>query len=256
MNREKYSIIGHTGFPFWNPVSPEVFDDWIGQMPLRTESRVLDVGCGRAELLLRILEHHGCHAMGIDSSASAIEHARQSAVRRVSKGTMELKCQPFDVASLHADRFDLVSCVGSIHVAGDLERALRVMSQLTRPGGCLMVGEGYWKREPAPEYLSMLQSSPDTFRTHEGNLNLAQTLSLEIVRSHEASDAEWSRYEDAYATNIRGFVETCPEDPDAEEMKHRIERWRHAYLKWGRHTLGFGLYLLRTPSLPIGTPII
>jgi len=32
------------------------------------------------------------------------------------------------------------------------------------------------------------------------------------------------------------------------EKKGLIDSWRNAYQRWGRDTLGFGLYLLRAPG--------
>jgi hypothetical protein len=36
-----------------------------------------------------------------------------------------------------------------------------------------------------------------------------------------------------------------PDDPDRDAMLKRIRNWRDAYLRWGRSTLGFGLYLFQ-----------
>jgi cyclopropane fatty-acyl-phospholipid synthase-like methyltransferase len=44
---------------------------------------VLDVGCGRAELLLRTVgASPGCHGIGIDQDAAAIHHGNALAVSR------------------------------------------------------------------------------------------------------------------------------------------------------------------------------
>ncbi len=39
-----------------------------------------------------------------------------------------------------------------------------------------------------------------------------------------------------------------PDDPDAPAMLDRIRRWRDGYLRWGRDTMGFALYLHRVPA--------
>ena len=46
----------------------------------------------------------------------------------------------------------------------------------------------------------------------------------------------------------KSHVRANPHDPDAQAMLERIRPWREAYLRWGRDTLGFGLYLFRLPS--------
>ncbi|MDA1017867.1 MAG: hypothetical protein O3A00_25845 [Planctomycetota bacterium] len=64
----------------------------------------------------------------------------------------------------------------------------------------------------------------------------------------ECSQSEWDDYEDQYAQNVEEFVRANEHDPDAEAMLQRIRPWRDAYLRWGRDTLGFGLYLFRARS--------
>lgn len=248
MNRERFSAIGHTGIEFWNPVSPRVLQRLIEGLPLGAESRVLDVGCGRAELLLRIVERYGCHAVGVDTAETAIAAAQRSAAARLERGQVDLCCERFDAGAFAGQMFDLAVCVGSTHAVSDFEGAVRVLPGLVRPGGLVLVGDGYWRRAPDGEYLTFLGCGADDLRSHAQNAALAMALGLEVVECHETTDAEWSRYEDTYAQNIVRFVESNPDDPDAAAMGERIRGWRKAYLHWGRETLGFGLYLLRKPS--------
>jgi SAM-dependent methyltransferase len=247
LDRQRFSIIGHGDLPYWNPVSPDRLDRWLGGLSLPQSGRALDVGCGRGELPLRLVELHGCHAIGIDPIGPVIEEARREAIQRVPAGRIEFRAERFDAEDHAPGSFDLAACVGSTHAVSGLEQALRTLRELTRPGGILLIGEGYWKRNPEAGYLAFLGSERDDLRTHAGNLSLASELGLEVLRSHEATEAEWSRYEDTYAGNIENFLSRSPDDPEADLMRERIRGWREAYLWWGRTTLGFGLYLLRKP---------
>jgi SAM-dependent methyltransferase len=206
---------------------------------------VLDVGCGRAELLLRIIERFGCTGVGVDVNAVAVAAAKKAAARRTPPGALALRAEPFDPLAFAPDSFDLVACVGSCHAIADYETVLRTLPRLLRPGGSLLVGEGYWKRPPPPAYLDFLGCPADAYETHEGNVALAERAGLEVTRHREATDAEWTAYEDAYAANVERFLAAHPDDPDAAQFRSRIDAWRDAYLRWGRTTLGFGLYLLR-----------
>ena len=69
-----------------------------------------------------------------------------------------------------------------------------------------------------------------------------------------ALDDEWDEYEWRYARPVETFVAENPDGPDAEEMLRKIRTWRDAYLRWGRDTLGFGLYLLRRPCSDKAAP--
>jgi len=244
------TVIGHGTMAYWNPVPAAVFDDWVAALPLTPASRALDVGCGRAELLLRIVERYDCRAVGVDVLAPALAEARREAARRLRAGLLELRNQRFDPECFDRESFDLVACVGSSHAIAGQEQALRTLAAFVRPGGTLLIGEGHWRCEPARECLAFLESDAGELRTHEGYLALARDGGLQVLRTHRATEAEWSAYEDTYAFNIGSFVDANPRDPDAGAMRDRIQAWREAYLRWGRHTLGFGLYQLRRPKLP------
>ena len=242
---EKFSAIGHTGITYWNPVSTDVLNQWILDLPLSSSSHILDVGCGRAELLLRIVERYGCHAVGIDIAHTSIEAARLDAQRRVSEGLLDLKCEPFSAAKFREGELDLAACIGSTHAITNFEQALRILSSLVRPGGLILIGEGYWKQEPDPDYLAFLKAEQNDLGTRETYILLAEGLGLEVLKSQESTPDAWSEYEDTYADNILRFIESNPDDPDADEMSQRIRAWREAYVKWGRDTMGFALYLLQ-----------
>ncbi|HEX4205805.1 MAG TPA: hypothetical protein VHZ51_16720 [Ktedonobacteraceae bacterium] len=45
--------------------------------------------------------------------------------------------------------------------------------------------------------------------------------------------------------NIEHYAREMPEDPAVPGLLERIRSWRDLYLRWGRDTLGFGLYLFQ-----------
>lgn len=47
---------------------------------------------------------------------------------------------------------------------------------------------------------------------------------------------------------VRSEAETNPDDPTLAARLKRIILWRDGYLRWGRATMGFGLYLFRVPQ--------
>jgi cyclopropane fatty-acyl-phospholipid synthase-like methyltransferase len=248
LSRERFSTIGHTDIRFWNPVGGAVIEDWIAALALTPESRILDVGCGRAELLLRVVERYGCAGVGVDGSSMAIDLGRQELAHRLPQANCELRCAPFTASEFAPDSLDLACCVGSSHAIGNYPQTLEVLSRLVKPGGLILVGEGYWQREPAPEYLGFLQSSRDELLSHQGNIELATSKSLQLLRAYQSTPTDWARYEDGYAANLYTFLAANPDDPDADAIRERIDSWRNAYQRWGRDTLGFGLYLLRAPG--------
>ena len=141
--------------------------------------------------------------------------------------------------------FDAALCVGSTHAFGDYRRALRALSAAVRPGGLLLVGEGYWKRDPHPDYLAALGANRIEFTDHAGNVARAVKAGLVLLYASASSDDEWDHYEGMYLRAVERYAAENPGDPDSEAMRAHIRRWRDAYLRWGRSTLGFAMYLFR-----------
>ena len=247
-DRNRFTVIAHGTLPFWNPIAPEVLEDWISKFGLSPTARILDVGCGRGEFLLRTVARHRCRGVGVDSHPLAVEFARKESARRKVGDLMMFHCEIFTEDRFSKEPLDLAACIGSTHAIGTYKKTLRILCALVRPEGTVLVGEGYWKKDPDPGYLKFLGAEVSDLQTHQGNLSLGKEMGLEVVSSHEASPDEWGHYEDTYAANVNRFVSDNPKDPQAPAMKQRIDAWREAYLKWGRDTLGFGLYLFRTPA--------
>ena len=150
-------------------------------------------------------------------------------------------------AALAPGSFDLAVCVGSTHVFGDLATALAALHSLVRPGGQVILGHGYWKREPDPEYLAGFAATREELGSHEDDLTAFRAAGFDLLDFALSSPAEWDAYEDRYAANVERFFAEHPDDPDRESFLARSRSWRALYEKWGRDTMGFALDRLRKP---------
>lgn len=252
MDRERYSRIAHGELPVWNPVPLEVLVDFATRACLASELsarlRVLDIGCGRARLLhelaTRVRLPAGLQVVGLDSSKLAIEAALADRPRLRPDVSLELRREPFRATSFEAGSFGLVCCLGSLHAVGDFETALEVLAALVQPTGHLLLGAGYWRREPSQAYLDALGGGQrDELGTREENLAQLRARGWRVLDEHCATREEWDHYEGSYAANVERHLASCPDDPDAEAMRARMTAWREAYRDHGRDTLGFAAYL-------------
>lgn len=250
MDRARFSFIAHRHLTFCNPISEAKIERAMGLMGLRPGDSVIDWGAGKCELLIRLVRRYGVRGVGVELAGLFASEARR---RTVESGVAaEVVVHEGDareyLAGMGERRFDLSVCVGSTHSFGDYGAALGAMHGTTRPGGLIFVGEGYWKQPPSKEYLRALGGEESESRTHAENVGLAAARGLVPLWAGTASDDEWDEYEWGYARGIETFVAGHPSDPDAPAMLERSRGWRETYLKWGRETLGFGLYLFRAPG--------
>ncbi len=229
----------------WNPLPRDETLRIADAVEIGPASRVLDVGCGRAELLIRILERTGASGVGVDDWPHAIASARASAAGRVPPDRLDLREERFEPARFEASSFDAALCTGATHALGGLRPALGELHRMLVPGGTAIVGEGHWMREPDSGYLAFLGTTRDELTDHTGNLRAARDAGFDVVRSVVSETSDFDAYENRYAAHVERFFADNPDDPDATAFLARIRAWRAAYLRWGRETLGFALYVLR-----------
>ena len=242
----RFTTLAHASHVFCNPVGEATLDRFVEGLALAPGARVLDAGCGKGELLVRVAARWRAGGVGVDVNPGFLAEARRRAEKRgVDVEWIEA---PVAEAGLTAASFDAVLCVGSAHVfAGRLPESLAALRALAKPGGAILLGHGHWMREPLPGYLASFGGSRDELGTHEENLATIAAAGLVVEEFAPTTLEEWDAYEGAYAENIERWFTAHPEDPDRDAFLARSRAWKSAYDRWGRGTMGFGLFRLRRP---------
>src|SRR5690349_8658772 len=81
-DRARISAITHGDLPFHNPLEPRQVDEVVAHAGLTAGERVLDVGCGAGELLIRLTERYGIGGLGTDAAEVQVDAARRRAADR------------------------------------------------------------------------------------------------------------------------------------------------------------------------------
>lgn len=233
-----------------NPLSPASLDRIITLCDPPTGCRILDVGCGKGEFLLRLAEHRSVRCEGIDLSERAIRFAQTRALQHRPQGTLIFRCEDARSLKPPQEKYFLTVCLGATQAFGNLRTTLKVLQGWTQARGWIVAGEGYWKRTPSPEYLEVLDATPDELLDDIGNARIGEQLGLRLAEHWSSTDEEWDDFEAAYFEGILSYGRENPDDPRISEMLRRIHRWRQAYIRWGRQTLGFGVYAFQTIPQP------
>jgi len=246
MDRWKYFAVTHRDHVICNPTSEARIDELISLLELEAGARVLDIACGKAELLVRLAERHQVVGEGVDLSPHFIRDARALAASRVPGASLtfhEMAGADYQAAP-HS--FDLAMCLGASWALGGHAGTLEALRRAVRPGGLVVVGEPFWRRAPEPEYLAASGLNQSDFGTHFGNVATGVAAGLALLYAMVSNDDDWDRYEGLRWRAAERYFAANPGDPDAQEIVERQRGERDAYLQWGRETLGWAMYVFRT----------
>jgi SAM-dependent methyltransferase len=230
MERADYTRIAHTGMSIMNPIPAAKLDEVLALLDLPARGRVVDLGCGKGDLLGRIAAQYEVDAVGIDRDAKLLAEAPPGVNVIVA-----------DIETWNRGRgaFDLVASVGS-------PAQLSSLAGLVRPGGLVLYGDGYWRRDPTDEYLEALGASRDELSDYAGTIRGATELGLTPLYAVTASVDDFDRYEWSWSLNGERYAAENPDEPGVAEFLGWIRTGRRRYVELGgRDTLGFGLFLLR-----------
>jgi len=214
-----------------------------------TGHRIVDLGCGWAELLLRtVATDAAATGFGIDRDRVAIEHGRANAAARGLADRVVLEVG--DAAGWAADEpVDVVFNIGASHVFGGSElehtgRALTSAHALLRPGGRLVFGECFWAREPTESELSVMPIPLDQLRSLPDLVDFAQAHGFRLLALSRASIDEWDDFESRHGLAYERWLLANPTSPDAEDLRTRADEHRTRWLRGWREPLGFAYLTL------------
>ena len=254
MDTWKFFDVTHRDHVICNPTSPARIDELVSLLDLPPRPRVLDVASGKGEFLLRVAERYGgpegagVAAVAIDISPYVVAELRQKVAARAPAASIEMLEQDAATYAPPPSSFDLACCIGASWIYGGHARTLAALSAAVRPGGQVLAGEPFWRREPEEAYLAEVGLRRDDVGTHAENVAAGETLGLVPLLALVSSGEEWDRYETLQWRATARYAAAHPEDPDVPELVERVARARHAYLTWGRDVLGWALYLFSRPA--------
>lgn len=246
MDLWKFFDITHRRHVIWNPISVEKLEELIGLLQLRPGDRVLDIATGKGEFVIQLAEHYEIEGIGVDFSPYCVSGAKEKQQQRIPNAKLSfIEMNGADYQPEEQESFDLVACIGASWIYGGYSETLKALKDMAAPESWVVVGEPYWRQEPTAEHLQAIGEKRSSYGTHYENGKVGQEFGLKLVYTLVSNQDDWDRYEGLQWYATEQWAREHPDDPDLEEVLKRVQENKENYLKWGRETFGWGIYVFQ-----------
>ena len=121
------------------------------------------------------------------------------------------------------------------------------MRKLLRPGGRLLLGEGFWEREPTDEQLAAMPIPRDQYGSLADLVDLAHEHGYRLLAVEQANLDEWGVFENGHALAWERWLRENPDSEHADEIRVKADTHRTYRLRGWRGTLGLAYLTLQAP---------
>ena len=243
---KRYSKIAHHARPIAAPISEASLERIIKQIAWASSCKpnILEIGCGKGELLLGLIQKTEGTGLGVDISAQALACARSRANELNVKAQFR-ECSASELR-IQDNSFQIAICVGSSHALGGIDSSLRTLARAVEPSGLVLLADLFWKREPEPRQLAeMGMSFGDLDPSYVELMGRGSAYNLQPVFCQVSTQEEWDDYEWSLIGSVDRHLNKNPNDPEAEQLREHLEFMRSSYLEWRRESMGFVTVLYR-----------
>jgi len=242
----KYFDITHKKHSIMNPMSKEKLDKLFSLLNLKSNSKVLDIACGKGESLIRLAELFSISGIGVDISPYFLKYCQDEKDKRVPNS--DIKFLEMDGAKYKPkenEKYNLTMCLGASWIYSGFKGTIEALKNMTKPGGLTIVGEPYWLREPSGDYLKMSGIKKEEFNSHYKNIDIGEEEGLYCIYTLVSNHDDWDQYETLWWWSTMEYVTDNPDDPDNPELLKKVKKSKMEYLLYGRDTLGWAIYVFK-----------
>jgi SAM-dependent methyltransferase len=245
----RFSTIAHAGREILGPFDSASLDAFVDDVPVRRDGVALDLGTGKGSLPIRLAHRRAVAALGVDRNPWFVADGLAAVGRARLGGLVDLRVGDAATAALATleGSMDLAACVGASGIFGGTRETLDALARVVRPGGLIVLGEGYWRQTPERAWLEEFEIGADEMTDVDGTVAAGSALGLEPLEPLLSSMLEWDGYEEHYAGSVERWAAAHPDDPERDAFVERASWFRDTYARWRRDALGFGLFTFRRP---------
>ena len=208
-------------------------------------TRVLDLACGKAEMLCRWASEFGSSGTGVDISEVFVAAARQRADELGVSDRVVVEHADASTYRPEPEAYDIGACIGATWIGGGVAGTIDLLRPAVGPAGLLLIGECFWREPPPAEAYAVMGFGPDDFTDLVGLLDRFDAAGTDLVEMVVADEHSWDRYVAAQCWALRRWLDEHPDDPIAPDVRRFRDEARRAHLAYQRRYLGWGVFVLR-----------
>jgi SAM-dependent methyltransferase len=189
-------------------IPPEKIVELLKDQDLKPgTTRVLDLGCGKGANSITLARQFGFQTHGIDLFEPFIEEARQRAQGMGIGDKCRFEQGDISQAITGPGDYDMVLLIWMGGVLGDAAQSIRRIRQLIRPGGLMVIGDGYLREGVRADHPLLKR-----FECHE---TLQEKLTMHgdlLVNELEIPADMTNAFYREYINSLRKGAKKCAEE--------------------------------------------
>ncbi len=222
MDRLNHGIIEFLPYilqDFWElGASPEIVISLIKKHKNDYQNiRVLDLGCGKGAVSVKIASGLKCRCLGIDGIRDFIDSAKQKAKEYQVENLCSFKTGDVRTEIETLGQYDVIVLGATGPIFGDYFNALSRISNHLAPGGIIIVDDAYTEDSRGPAaYPGVFHKSELLKQIHDAGMDVAD----EIVNDDSVN------MEDQYNTDMDNINRRC------RELIEKFPGEKHLFLEY------------------------
>jgi SAM-dependent methyltransferase len=230
-----------------NPFTPEKLATLGAVIGLRPGMSLLDLCCGKGEMLATWARDHGISGVGVDLSTAFVAQARER-VHELGVADRVSFVQGDASGHVSAEPVDVAACIGATWIGNGVTGTIELLARSLHPGGTMLIGEPFWRAEPPSDEVARacFAGSRDEFMLLPDLLAHLHSLGYDVIEAVLADEDSWDRYVAPHWRALRLFLDEHPDDELAPGFREELREGQLNYVRHQRALLGWGVFALRT----------
>lgn len=247
----RFFTIAEAGNPVPYPLTDEILVHFAQLCTLNANKRLLDLGCGRGEVLCRWSRDYEIKGAGVDANEDNIDMAQARAAELEVWTDIQFIVDDAADYPQAFHEYDVVLCFGGGWIGGGPGATLNLMRTALKTGieGILLFGETFWNEQPSELDCQLLGIDADSLPDLAGLYEHFAEIDATILDVFIASSQEWDRYYARQWKAVQHWLNHHPGDSAADSLREWLKAQQARYFKVERQKIGWGLFALKTTGL-------